>query len=103
MSGGGFGPSAGYFEQQQRKRHSNSTSSNWDSPHQQQQQQQQEIDLRLSLEELYSGLTKKLKVTRHVFDSAGGHPGQQPVQELLEVPVKPGWKEGEETCFQSRQ
>jgi hypothetical protein len=82
--------------QQQRKRpgSSSSTSSSWGTPRSP-QQQQQEVDLQLSLEELYRGVTKKLKVSRQVFDAATGRVGRQAGQEVLEVQVKPGWKEGE--------
>eukprot|EP00878_Enallax_costatus_P029601 GHUV01032127.1.p1 GENE.GHUV01032127.1~~GHUV01032127.1.p1 ORF type:complete len:171 (-),score=58.44 GHUV01032127.1:224-736(-) len=84
-----------FQQQQQRKRHNRSSSSmsDWDGLQRDQQPQQQEVDLKLSLEDLFNGVTKKLKVTRRVFDSSG-HPAQQPAQEVLEVQVKPGWKEG---------
>lgn len=94
--GSGTSRSNPFFQQQHRKRYNRSSSSSisdWDALQRDQQQQQQEVDLKLSLEELYNGVTKKLKVTRHVFDS-NGRPAQQPTQEVLEVQVKPGWKEG---------
>jgi DnaJ family protein B protein 4 len=100
--GGGMGQQHPFFSsagQQQRKRpgssgsHS-STSSGWGTPRSTQQQQQQEVELKLSLEELYKGATKKLKVSRKVFDAATGRASQQAAQEVLEVAVKPGWKEG---------
>ncbi|WIA38190.1 hypothetical protein OEZ86_001539 [Tetradesmus obliquus] len=94
-----------YSAAQQRKRpgssgsHS-STSSGWGTQRQQQQQQQQqEVELRLSLEELYKGATKKLKVSRQVFEAATGRAVQQAAQEVLEVAVKPGWKEGTRITF----
>jgi hypothetical protein len=50
--------------------------------------------LQLSLEELYKGTAKKLKVSRQVYD-ATGRASQQAGQEVLQVQVKPGWKEGQ--------
>ncbi len=45
-----------------------------------------------------SGTTKKLKVTRRISDAASGR--QLPVEEVLEVAVKPGWKEGTRITFE---
>jgi hypothetical protein len=47
-----------------------------------------EVPLTLTLEELYTGCTKKRKVTRHIVDGATGQ--RVPVEEVLEIPVKPG-------------
>ncbi|KAG0150426.1 hypothetical protein CROQUDRAFT_652336 [Cronartium quercuum f. sp. fusiforme G11] len=48
--------------------------------------------LQLTLEELYKGVTKKLKVTRKLRD------GRQ-VEKTCEVNVKPGWKAGTKVKF----
>ena len=39
----------------------------------------------------------RTQVTRHVLDAASGR--SLPVSEVLEVPVKPGWKEGTRVTF----
>lgn len=54
-----------------------------------------EVQLPLSLEELYTGCKKKLKVTRTRFR------GGQVVKEdnVLSIDVKPGWKEGTRITF----
>lgn len=52
-----------------------------------------ETPLRLTLEELYTGVVKKLKITRKVLN-----PDQRSTRseaKILEVPVKCGWKAGE--------
>jgi hypothetical protein len=53
---------------------------------QQQQPLVQQVQLLLTLEELYKGVTKRLKVTRHMMDAASGK--SLPVQEVLEVQVR---------------
>lgn len=54
--------------------------------------------LQLSLEDLYTGCTKKMKVTKKVMDGASGKLVQ--VQKVLEIPVKPGWKAGTKVTFE---
>lgn len=49
--------------------------------------------LPLSLEDLYSGTTKKLKVTRTLLNGAGRE------EKVLSVDVKPGWKAGTKVTF----
>lgn len=49
------------------------------------------------LEELYTGCTKKLKVTRRLYDQASGKPLS--VEKILTVQVKPGWKSGTRIKF----
>eukprot|EP00877_Chromochloris_zofingiensis_P011819 jgi/Chrzof1/6891/Cz02g02100.t1 len=56
-----------------------------------------EMELKVGLEELYKGATKKLKVTRHVIDEKTGQPKTE--QEVLEVNIKPGWKPGTKVTF----
>ncbi|KAI3653788.1 hypothetical protein MP228_001735 [Amoeboaphelidium protococcarum] len=52
--------------------------------------------LKISLEDLYKGCTKKLKVTRKIFD----HSGQSmQAEKILTIDVKPGWKSGTKIKF----
>lgn len=48
--------------------------------------------LQCSLEELYSGVTKKVKITRQR--------GGRPEEKILEIVVKPGWKKGTAVTFE---
>ena len=72
----------------------------WNQFQQQQQQQQQQgrkstmikRKLPLTLEELYTGTTKKLKVTRTLANSSRE-------EKILTVEVKPGWKNGTKITF----
>ncbi|KAJ2284653.1 Molecular chaperone (DnaJ super) [Coemansia sp. RSA 2706] len=52
--------------------------------------------LALSLEDLYKGCTKKLKVTRRVRDAGGSISTSEKV---LQIDVKPGWKAGTKIRF----
>lgn len=52
-----------------------------------------------SLEELYAGTTKRLKITRQRLTS-GGH-STHPEEKTLEVNIKPGWKAGTTITFDS--
>lgn len=94
------GPGAFFFNSQQHAHRPGGDGGSF-FQHQQQQQQQtptaQTVPLRLTLEELYSGMNKRLKVTRRVRDAASG--GSLPVQEVVEVAVQPGWKEGTKLTF----
>ena len=54
--------------------------------------------LRLTLEELYSGCVKKLKITRKVLNSDGRT--TRPEQKVVEVPVACGWKAGTKVTFE---
>ena len=62
--------------------------------------QKVEIPLVLTLEELYTGTTKRRKVTRSIADAASGR--SLPVEETLEIPVKAGWKEGTRVTFEGK-
>ena len=53
--------------------------------------------LPVSLEDLYGGATKRLKITRKLRDAASGI--QVPTEKILEVKVKPGWKAGTKIRF----
>ncbi|XP_054780192.1 uncharacterized protein LOC129287931 isoform X2 [Prosopis cineraria] len=49
-----------------------------------------------SLKDLYKGTRKKMKISRDVVD-ANGQP--IPVQEILPIEIKPGWKKGTKITF----
>ncbi|WIA10043.1 hypothetical protein OEZ85_010253 [Tetradesmus obliquus] len=55
------------------------------------------MNLALGLDELYKGGTKRLKVTRHVFDEQQGKSVAK--ADVLEVPVKAGWKPGTKITY----
>ncbi len=55
-----------------------------------------EQDVNLSLEELYHGCTKKLKISRRVLNPDGTG---SPKDKILTITVKPGWKEGTKITF----
>ncbi|KAH7553844.1 hypothetical protein ACOSP7_029278 [Xanthoceras sorbifolium] len=55
-----------------------------------------ERTLPCSLEELYKGTTKKMKISRDVIDSSGR---PNTVEEILTIEVKPGWKKGTKITF----
>ncbi|KAE9591996.1 putative chaperone DnaJ [Lupinus albus] len=49
-----------------------------------------------SLEDLYKGVTKKMKISRDVIDSSGR---PTTVEEILSIVIKPGWKKGTKITF----
>lgn len=49
-----------------------------------------------SLEELYKGATKKMKISREIADASGR---TMPVEEILTIDIKPGWKKGTKITF----
>lgn len=53
-----------------------------------------ENSLNLTLEELYKGTTKKMKIIRNVQG--------RPASEILEIDVKPGWKAGTRVTFKEK-
>eukprot|EP00123_Amoebidium_parasiticum_P003295 comp14589_c0_seq1/m.10856 comp14589_c0_seq1/g.10856 ORF comp14589_c0_seq1/g.10856 comp14589_c0_seq1/m.10856 type:complete len:373 (-) comp14589_c0_seq1:443-1561(-) len=53
--------------------------------------------LQCTLEELYGGARKKMKITRQVEDEATGQARQE--AKVLEVDVRPGWKENTKVRF----
>ncbi|TKY63503.1 DnaJ-like subfamily B member 1 [Spatholobus suberectus] len=55
-----------------------------------------ERTLQCSLEDLYKGTTKKMKISRDVID-ASGRPTT--VEEILTIEIKPGWKKGTKITF----
>ncbi|PIN09040.1 Molecular chaperone (DnaJ superfamily) [Handroanthus impetiginosus] len=58
-----------------------------------------EIKLPCSLEELYTGSTRKMKISRQVFDANGRLVTET---EILTIDVKPGWKKGTKITFQDK-
>ncbi|CAF2102572.1 unnamed protein product [Brassica rapa] len=55
-----------------------------------------ERQLPCSLEDLYKGTTKKMKISRDVIDSFGR---PSTVEEILTIEIKPGWKKGTKITF----
>ncbi|XVE76555.1 hypothetical protein DITRI_Ditri12bG0182700 [Diplodiscus trichospermus] len=55
-----------------------------------------ERTLPCSLEDLYKGTTKKMKISRDVTDSIGR---PTTVEEILTIEIKPGWKKGTKITF----
>ncbi|KAH7463664.1 hypothetical protein PRIC1_006631 [Phytophthora ramorum] len=67
---------------------------------QQRQPQQLKSELEVPLEQLYSGCTKKLKITRKVHDPSSNQLREE--QKILEIDVKPGWKDGTKVTFEGQ-
>ena len=78
MGTGGAGPSGGFGAQQGRQ----------DPPI--------ERTVDLSLEDLYSGCTKKMKISRKVLSADGTASTED---RILTIEVKPGWKAGTKVTF----
>ncbi|KAL2337747.1 hypothetical protein Fmac_012193 [Flemingia macrophylla] len=55
-----------------------------------------ERTLQCSLEDLYKGTTKKMKISRDVIDASGR---ASTVEEILTIEIKPGWKKGTKITF----
>ncbi|MED6196120.1 hypothetical protein PIB30_044312 [Stylosanthes scabra] len=55
-----------------------------------------ERTLQCSLEDLYKGTTKKMKISRDVTDASGR---ATTVEEILTIEIKPGWKKGTKITF----
>ncbi|KAK6943490.1 DnaJ domain [Dillenia turbinata] len=55
-----------------------------------------ERTLPCSLEDLYKGTTKKMKISRDVADASGR---STTVEEILTIEIKPGWKKGTKITF----
>lgn len=55
-----------------------------------------ETKLQCGLEELYSGSTRKMKISRNVMNANGR---LVPETEILTIDVKPGWKKGTKITF----
>lgn len=56
-------------------------------------------NLSCSLEDLYKGTTKKMKISREVTDASGK---RTQVEEILTINNKPGWKKGTKITFQEK-
>ncbi|KAF7116807.1 hypothetical protein RHSIM_RhsimUnG0013700 [Rhododendron simsii] len=54
-----------------------------------------EYRLPCSLEELYKGTTKKMKISREIADASG----KTMLEEILTIDIKPGWKKGTKITF----
>lgn len=54
-------------------------------------------DLQVSLEDIYKGTTKKLKITRKVLNPDGRSTRME--DKILTIDVKPGWKAGTKVTF----
>ena len=73
---------------------------------QRQQQQQQPLKkaesinhvLNVKLEDLYKGVTKKMKITRKLYDPH--HHSLTTVDSIKEIVVKPGWKDGTKITYE---
>ncbi|XP_031128938.1 dnaJ homolog subfamily B member 4-like [Ipomoea triloba] len=55
-----------------------------------------ERKLPCSLEDLYKGTTKKMKISREIADASGA---TMVVEEILTITIKPGWKKGTKITF----
>nr|AAS90685.1 putative DnaJ heat shock protein [Oryza sativa Japonica Group] len=55
-----------------------------------------ERQLACSLEDLYRGATKKMKISRDVLDATGKPTN---LEEILTIDIKPGWKKGTKVTF----
>ncbi|KAL5575361.1 hypothetical protein UlMin_017060 [Ulmus minor] len=55
-----------------------------------------ERTLPCTLEELCKGTTKKMKISREIADASGK---TMPVEEILTIEIKPGWKKGTKITF----
>uniref|UniRef100_A0A0C9S8S4 TSA: Wollemia nobilis Ref_Wollemi_Transcript_10554_1686 transcribed RNA sequence n=1 Tax=Wollemia nobilis TaxID=56998 RepID=A0A0C9S8S4_9CONI len=55
-----------------------------------------ENKLPCTLEDLYNGATKKMKISRNIADISGK---TLPVEEILTIKIKPGWKKGTKITF----
>ena len=56
--------------------------------------------LLLTLEELFAGTIKRIKITRQRLDPGGGNAARSE-EKILEVAVKPGWKKGTTITFEN--
>ncbi|GFQ01267.1 Dnaj homolog subfamily b member 4 [Phtheirospermum japonicum] len=58
-----------------------------------------ERTLPCTLEELYKGTSKRMKISREIADASGK---TLPVEEILTIDIKPGWKKGTKITFQEK-
>ncbi|CEG38462.1 dnaj homolog subfamily b member 4-like [Plasmopara halstedii] len=57
-------------------------------------------ELDVPLEQLFTGCTKKLKITRKVHDPSSNQIREE--QKILEINIKPGWKDGTKVTFEGQ-
>lgn len=55
-----------------------------------------EHELKISLDDLYSGITKRMKISRNRRKPNGTY---RPEETILTIEIKPGWKEGTKITF----
>ncbi|KAH9329499.1 hypothetical protein KI387_001607 [Taxus chinensis] len=58
-----------------------------------------ENKLPCTLEQLYNGSTRKMKISRNILHISGK---TMPIEEILTVEVKPGWKKGTKITFSDK-
>lgn len=56
-------------------------------------------ELPISIEDLYKGVTKKMKITRTVHESNGS---QHDDSDVVTLDIRPGWKDGTKITFEGR-
>ncbi|UIZ24707.1 hypothetical protein KXD40_007117 [Peronospora effusa] len=83
MRSGGFGGRGDPFNQQRQPR-----------------AEKLKSELEVPLEQLYTGCMKKLKITRKVHDPSSNQLREE--QKILEINVKPGWKDGTKVTFEGQ-
>jgi DnaJ homolog subfamily B member 4 len=80
--GGGFGGMNGHSHHHRPKK---------DAPHQ--------MSLPCTLEDLYTGRTRRMKISRKRMDPTGARRDES---ETLTIDIKPGWKKGTKITFQEK-
>ena len=89
FGGGGFG--SGGFGGMNGHGHPHQRRPKKDAAHQ--------MTLPCTLEELYTGRTRRMKISRKRIDATGG---QREESETLTIDIKPGWKKGTKITFQEK-
>ncbi|CAL5222041.1 g4336 [Coccomyxa viridis] len=59
-----------------------------------------EVPLKLTLKELYTGTTKRLKITRRVYNKQTKN--LEPKEDVITINVQPGWKDGTRITFSGK-
>ena len=67
------------------------------SPHRKRQDPAVVHNLQVSLEDIYKGTSKKMKITRKVLNPDGR--SVRPEDKVLTIDIKPGWKAGTKVTF----
>ena len=55
-------------------------------------------DLPISIRDLYTGCTKRMKITRRIYDASGNARSEE---KIVSIDVKPGWKAGTKITFRN--